>query len=192
VSLIAIGAIGVFFFGTAGSASASKTTCTGQLGPGVEKPKSKSDLSYSFSCNQNIIAYTLSFTKPIILFGPEVLPTLPSGEASGELVSCEGDIPSSGIGCTAQSSVCPSAAAYTACTGKVASGNTVKSEVETLEPFCPKQKKKDIKKGKKPPKPVRASLIVSSVEFTASGKTFVNSSLPFTLKKAFKCPKPKK
>jgi hypothetical protein len=88
--------------------------------------------------------------------------------------------------------VCPSAAAYTACTGKVAAGNTIKSEVETFEPFCPKQKKKDIKKGKKPKKPISASLIVSSIEFTASGKTFVNSSLPFTLTNAFKCPKPKK
>jgi hypothetical protein len=192
VSLIAIGAIGVVFLGTAGSASASKANCTGQLGPSVESPKSKSDLSYSFSCDQNILAYTLTFTKQIILFGPEVLPTLPSGEASGELVSCEGDIPSSGIGCTAQSSVCPSQAAYTSCTGKVAAGNTIKSEVETFEPYCPKQKRKDIKKGKKPKKPISASLIVSSIEFTASGKTFVNSSLPFTLTKAFKCPKPKK
>jgi hypothetical protein len=192
VSLIAVGVIGAVFFGTAGSASASKTTCSGQLGKSVENPKSKSDLSYSFSCNQNIIAYTLSFTKQIVLFGPEVLPTLPTGEASGELVSCEGDIPTSGIGCTAQSSVCPSSAAYTACTGKVGANNTVKSEVETLEPFCPKQTKKDIKKGKKPKKPIKASLIVSSLEFTASGKTFVNSSLPFTFTNAFKCPKPKK
>ena len=192
-SLIAVGAIAVVFFGFTGTASASKANCSGQLGPSVEKPKSKSTLTYSFTCDQNVIAYSLVFSKPVLLFDPEVLPLLPTGDASGELVSCEGNIPSTGIGCTAQSSKCPSQAAYTACTGFVAAGHTIGSELQTLKHFCgPKLSPKDVKKGKKPPKPFAAWATVSTIEFTASGKTYVNASQPFKLVNRFKCPKPKK
>ena len=190
-SLIAISAIAVVFFGLAGTASASKANCSGTLGPSSEKPKGKSDLSYNFTCDQNVLAYSLAFSKQVLLFDPEVLPTLPSGEASGELVNCDGTIPGTGLGCTAQSSKCPSQAAYTQCTGIVAAGNKISSDFETFKPYCPKQSKKDIAKHKKPPKPFSAWLTVSTIEFTASGKTYVNSSAPTKLVNDFKCPKPK-
>jgi hypothetical protein len=187
VTLIAIGALGVVFFGTAGTASAAKVNCSGQLLNSAKAPKSKTDLDYTFTCDQNVLAYTLTFSAPVLLFEPEVLAIPPSGEG-GELVSCEGGIPTRGLGCTAQSSVCPSQAAYTACTGKVTAGNRVTGGIETENRFCPKITKKGKQKGKR----FGASLSVSTIEFTASGKTFVQSSEPIDLAKVFKCKKPKK
>ena len=118
-----------------------------------------------------------------------MLPFLPSGEASGELVSCEGPFPGSGIGCTAQSSSCPSATSTnTACTGKVALGNTVKGDVETVKPYCAQTKKQKTKKQKT----LEGYLTVTTQEVTAAGKTFVISSQPYHLDRGLGCPKPEK
>jgi hypothetical protein len=167
-----------------GTASASKVQCAGKIAKDTEQAGSKTAAAYSFLCDKPVLGYTLTFNKSVDLFDPEVLPTVTStGAASGELVSCEGDFPGFGFGCTAQSSSCPSNAAYTECTGDVDVGNTVASTFETAKPLCDKKR---TKAG-----PLTASLIVSTIEFTAAGKSFVNSSQPFRLGNTLGCKPPK-
>jgi hypothetical protein len=174
----------VALFGAPGTASASKVNCAGSLKPSVEQAGSKTAVQYSFMCDQAVLAYSITLNRSIDLFDPEVLPLLPTGEASGELASCEGSFPGFGIGCTAQSSSCPSAATATACTGQIGIGHTVTSEFETTKPYCAKKR---TKYG-----PLTAYLTTSTVETTAAGKTFVNSSQPFHLDDGLGCPKPSK
>lgn len=168
-----------------GTASASKVNCAGKIAKSAERPGSKKAAEYSFVCDAPVLAYSVTFNRQIGVFDPEVLPLLPSGEASGELVSCEGNFPGPGIGCTAQSAKCPSATSpYTECTGTVAAGNTSTSEFDTTKAYC----------AKKRPKygPLTAYLVVSTVETTATGRTFVNSSHPIKLNNELGCPKPPK
>jgi hypothetical protein len=182
-SLCAVAVVAALF-GFAGTAAASKANCQGALNPSVKDAGSKTAVEYSFMCDQNVLAYSISFNKQISVFEPEVLPLLPTGEASGELVSCEGPFPGFGIGCTAQSSSCPGAtSSSTACTGKVALGNTVKAEFDTVKPYCPKTKKQKLLEG---------FLTVATQETTAAGKTFVITSSPFHLDRGLDCPKPTK
>jgi len=170
-----------------GTASASKVQCAGSVAKSTEQPTSKTAASYSFACDKAVLGYTVSFNKQIDLFDPEVLPTTPTGDASGELVSCEGDFPGYGIGCTAQSSTCPGATSpYTECTGDVDAGNKVASEFETSKPYCVKRKP-----GKAKPIPFSAYLVVSTLEVNANGKSFVNSSQPFRLANTLGCKPPK-
>jgi hypothetical protein len=182
-SLFAIAAV-VAVFGVAGTASASKVSCAGAVNPSAKEPDSKTAVQYTFLCDQNVLAYSITFNKQISVFEPEVLPLLPSGEASGELASCEGPFPGAGIGCTAQSSSCPSASSSsTACTGKIATGNTVQSEVDLMKPVCPQTRRQRVLEG---------FLTVTTQEVTAAGKTFVISSQPFHLDHGLDCPKPQK
>ena len=62
------------------------------------------------------------------------------------------------------------------------SAQTTSSGVATEE--SPKLKKK---RGKGKPTPFQASLIVSTVEVNANGKSFVNSSQPFRLNNKLGC-----
>lgn len=179
--IVAAGAL----FGAPGSASAAQVNCAGSLSPSVEQPGSKTAMDYSFVCDQAVLAYSISFNRQIGLFAPEVLPTLPTGEASGELASCEGGFPGPGIGCTAQSATCPGASsASTACTGQIAAGDEVTSEFETLKPYCAKKRPKN--------GPFTGYLTTTTVQKNASGKTYINSSQPFHLDDGLGCPKPKK
>jgi hypothetical protein len=168
-----------------GTASASKVQCAGKIAKDADQAGSKTAAAYSFLCDKPVLGYTVTFNKSIGLFDTEVLPTVTStGVASGELVSCEGDFPGAGFGCTAQSSSCPGASSpYTECTGDVDVGNTVASTFETTKPYCDKKRTKS--------GPLTASLIVSTIEFTAAGKSFVNSSQPFKLSNTLGCKPPK-
>ena len=170
--------------GGASSASASKASCAGSLSASEKDPENGSAVKYSFLCDRDVLAYSLSFNKQMSVFEPEVLPSLPSGDASGELVSCEGSFPGAGIGCTAQSSTCPGAtSSSTVCTGRVAAGNTVESEVEMVKPYCPQTRRKRTLEG---------YLTVATEETNANGKSFVITSQPFHLDRGLKCPKPTK
>lgn len=170
-----------------GTASASKVNCAGSVEKSAERPTSKKAAQYQFICDKPVLGYTVTFNKQLTLFDPEVLPTTPTGEASGELVSCEGDFPGYGIGCTAQSSSCPGASSpYTQCTGDIDYGNKVTSEFETTKAYCVKKKK-----GRGKPTPLSAYLIVSTLETNANGKSYVNSSQPFRLANNLGCKPPK-
>jgi hypothetical protein len=181
-TLVAAAAVAVLAI--PGTASAAKVNCAGKITKDADQAGSKTAAAYSFLCDRPVLGFTISFNRQIGLFDPEVLPIVTStGAASGELVSCEGDFPGSGFGCTAQSSSCPSSAAYTECTGDVDIGNTVASTFETTKPYCDKKR---TKYG-----PLTASLVVSTIEFTAAGKSFVQSSQPFKLGNTLGCKPPK-
>ncbi len=115
-------------------------------------------------------------------FEPEVLPLAPDSNPSGELAFCEGTLPGRGFGCPAQSSKCPSAtSSSTSCTGVINAGNTVRSGFESVKPYC----------ATKPTRRTRAFeayLTVTTVQTTASGKSYVISSEPFRLDRVT-CPK---
>lgn len=170
-----------------GTASAAKVRCAGQIAPDPAAAGSKTAADYSFVCDHAVIGYSVTFSRQIGIFEPEVLPLRPDGEASGELVSCEGDFPGIGIGCTASSATCPSASSpYTECTGDIDLGNSVTAGFETLKPYCAKTKKG------KPKKPsFGAFLVVSTYEINANGRRFINSSQPFRLNNKLGCKRPK-
>lgn len=169
-----------------GTASAAKVNCAGKIAPNPEVPGSKTAADYSFLCDQPVIGYTITFNRQIDVFEPEVLPLRPDGEASGELVSCEGDFPGIGIGCTASSATCPSASSpYAECTGDIDLGNSVTAGFETVKPYCAKKKKP--KYG-----PLTAHLVVTTYEVNANGKKFINSSQPFRLNDELGCKPPKR
>jgi hypothetical protein len=183
MSLFAVAAA-LAFLGAAGTASASKVNCAGGLGPSVKDPESKTAAEYSFLCDQDVLAFSINFNKQIAIFEPEVLAFTPAGEGSGELASCEGHFPGAGLGCTFQSSSCPSASSSsTSCTGKASAGNTVKGEVESMKPRCAQTRKQ---------KTLEAWLTVTTREVNASGKSFVIASQPFHLDNDLGCEKPEK
>jgi hypothetical protein len=91
----AIAATAALALGAPSGASASTTTCSGHL----EKGEETTQLVYEFGCSDKIIGYTLTFDQQIDGFEPEVPVLDPEGNATNELMSCEGDFPSFGVGC---------------------------------------------------------------------------------------------
>jgi hypothetical protein len=180
-SAFAAGAV-IAIFGAAGAASASKVNCAGSLGPSAKDPESTVTAEWSFYCDQDVYAFSIGFNKQITLFDPEVIATnVATGEGTGELASCEGPFPGAGIGCTFQSSSCPSSG--TACAGKMAVGAMAKAEVEAAKPYCAATRKQ---------KTLDAWLTVTTQETTAAGKTFFIASPPFHLDNELGCAKPPK
>lgn len=82
-------------FTLAAPADAATTTCSGHLAKGKERKQ----LKYAFGCSDTILGYTLTFDQPIDGFEPEVPVLDRQGEATNELMTCEGDFPSFGLGC---------------------------------------------------------------------------------------------
>jgi hypothetical protein len=91
----AIAAAAALALGAPAGASASTTTCGGHLAKG----DASAQLVYEFGCSDKIIGYTLTFDQQIDGFEPEVPVLDAAGNATNELMSCEGDFPSFGIGC---------------------------------------------------------------------------------------------
>ena len=122
-----------------GAASAATVECIGSTEFTDEIPATPRGLAYSFLWNEDILAYSIFSTRELGYFSPEVTPFLQSGEGSGELVQCEGQIPSYGFGCR----------------GKVANDHIVRGLVATSGPPCPREGKG-----------VRLWLVVTTVQGT--------------------------
>ncbi len=82
-----------------GTAGAANVTCGGHLERGTAEDTGDHALTYEFGCSDTIIGYSLVFDQLIAGFEPEVGVLDDKGEATSELMSCEGAIPSYGIGC---------------------------------------------------------------------------------------------
>jgi hypothetical protein len=82
-----------------GAAPAANMTCNGH----TEKAEATGDgdfgLAYQFGCSDKILGYSVIFNQEIQSFEAEVPVVDTQGNATNELLSCEGDIPGFGIGC---------------------------------------------------------------------------------------------
>ncbi len=81
------------------STAPAATTCNGHTEKAESEVEGDFLLSYQFGCSDRILGYVLTFDQEIGGFEAEVPVLDTTGTATNELMSCEGDIPSFGIGC---------------------------------------------------------------------------------------------
>jgi hypothetical protein len=92
-------ALGCLLVG-ATAASANTVTCAGGVKPSTTA-KDKSILDYSFSCSEDLKAYSIVSSMSLGEFSTETVVTdATGGPVSGQAFRCEGDIPSDGFGCS--------------------------------------------------------------------------------------------
>jgi hypothetical protein len=82
-----------------GTAPASTATCNGHTEKAEAETAGDHALAYAFGCSEKILGYSVIFNQEIQSFEAEVPVLDAQGTATNELMSCEGDIPSFGIGC---------------------------------------------------------------------------------------------
>jgi hypothetical protein len=156
-----------------GAASASSVRCSAELTEAKEIvgfPGEENGLDYELFCNEPMKGFSVISNERLFYFSPEVGGFTPDGTESGELFSCEGDIPGYGFGCRALGSA-----------NEVAASNRFRGQIVTASP-CPEWRGQ--------PR-LRLWLTATTTQLTATGTPFITSSQPFLFKNGFECPKPK-
>lgn len=103
-----------------GHAQASSVTCSGTVTPDAEA-HAEGALAYDVKCDEDIQGYTISSNREIGYFGTETVVFGSDGEvAEGESFTCEGGIPSWGVGCY----------------GKMTAGNNVVANIGPIDDLC--------------------------------------------------------
>jgi hypothetical protein len=147
------------------TASASTVGCGGKM---LFSDQARfTGIEYKFRCTENILAFSVLSTKKVDLFGTEQLAFNDTNgtDGSGELFSCEGQLPGFGFGCDTR----PPGAGMLA-------GHTLIGEVGFEENPC-----KRPASGRP-----RLWLAVTTQQFDVNGKPYTTSSKPFELG-ALKC-----
>ncbi|MBN8866221.1 MAG: hypothetical protein J0H98_01585 [Solirubrobacterales bacterium] len=95
-------------------------SCTGTVGVDREA-HAEGALKYTLKCDEDVKGYSIVSNRDIGYFGTEVIVLGADGEvAEGESFTCEGSIPSFGVGCF----------------GKMTANNTVEGNIGTLDDLC--------------------------------------------------------
>jgi len=157
-AVLALASVGAVALALPGGASAATVTCSGKAknDKTLDMPNS---VSYSFTCNEDIIAYTLASSKQLDYFNPAPVVFDSTDTPSGtDTMGCEGGFPSYGFGCN----------------GKVTAGNHPVGDFATIKPAC----------GKELSKKAQFWVVAVAVETVDNGTTqtqVTKSSEPFKL-----------
>jgi hypothetical protein len=81
------------------AASAATISCSGHTEKAEAEVEGDFALGYQFGCSDKIIGYSVIFNQEVQGFAAEIPVLDTTGSATNELFSCEGDIPSFGVGC---------------------------------------------------------------------------------------------
>lgn len=104
----------------AGKAQASTVFCGGSVESNTEG-HAEGEMTYKVTCNETVVGYTITSNREIGYFGTETVVLKPDDEVmEGESFTCEGGIPSWGVGCF----------------GKMSATNSVVSGIATTEDIC--------------------------------------------------------
>lgn len=136
----------------ASPALAASVNCGGKLSISKDEG-SDNTLSYRFKCSESLKGYSIVSNREVAYFTTEVGVLKGTEVAEGEAFTCEGAIPSNGIGCY----------------GNASAGNWVEGSIGLLDELCadPKQRPR--------------FWLVSLTEQEKSGKPFPLTSEPFNL-----------
>lgn len=157
--LLALAGLCAVALAVPGSASAAAVTCSGtaNIDRHLDQPNG---VGYSFSCNEDIIDFTIASSKQVDYFNPApVVFDGTTGEPSAtDAFSCEGGFPSHGFGCN----------------GKATAGNVPTGDFSTSTNPC----------GTKPSKKAHFWVVAVAQELVDTGTTqtlVTKSSEPFRL-----------
>ncbi len=105
-----------------GGASASiQPNCSGKLGLNKRTEAGPHGVSYAFKCDTDIQAFSLTSSKKLDYFLPELTVLEPSGDPSAsDKFNCEGPFPGDGFGCP----------------GAGTAGNTITGLFATIKGAC--------------------------------------------------------
>jgi hypothetical protein len=182
---------GAVFLGSAGTASAGFTLCTGTVQP-KEAGKASVDAKYAIRCNADIRSFSLVTNKKFDFFGTELV-VWQAGQASSQsaTLQCEGNVPGSGFGCGVVNrntpSNCGQTPASALCTQRISAGNTVTGDLGLTRSPC---------KYKPGEPPLKVWLVTGQEPFitglTGTPTVGTYTSEPFRMKiKGYnKCPRP--
>lgn len=152
----------------------SATQCGGILKRAKPTPDDPNLLSYKFTCDWGITAYTLIVTRKanddatVDDFASSVSVFDPTGNPlSTESFNCSGQIPGDGVNCNAGAG------------GSMAAPNWAKGTIDTTDPYCPSIPKGS-PAGTKPEPGAVVELVVSDTTGAEDG--------PFRLRLDGKCP----
>lgn len=114
---LAVGLIGLSVM--TGTASAGSVSCGGTVAVDSEH-HAENSLKYNVKCSEDIQGYSIVSNRSVGYFSTETTVLAGTEVAPGEAFTCEGAIPSNGIGCY----------------GKMTAGNAVEGFIGTSDELC--------------------------------------------------------
>jgi hypothetical protein len=130
----AVLALGAMLPASAAATPSGVISCHGSLAKATATKDDANPLSYSFTCNGDIAAYTLVANRTINDFSTldDFSPSLTVADAGGvpsttEGVACEAVLPGNGINCFANGSATPAL---------VSAHESVEGSFDTSDPYC--------------------------------------------------------